>query len=399
MNVKKDFPVFTSQKDLVYLDSAATTQKPQMVIDAIQNIYKNGVANPHRGIYDMAQHATELFEGTRAKVAAFIGATEPEEIVFTSGTTEGINLVAESWARSHLQPGDIIITTEMEHHSNLLPWLRLRDDLGIEIVYLPFDDDYRLDYKNADIAFEKVRLIAMTHASNVLGTVNPIANIVTYFKEKSPGARFLIDAAQSVSHIPINVQDLDVDFLAFSAHKMLGPSGVGVLYVKSGIVDELKPYQRGGQMIRSVSKDDIVWAEPPHKFEAGTQNLEGVAGLGAAIDYLQNIGFEAIAKHNQELVSYGLEQLAEVDMYGPKTAHDRLAIFSFNVSDIHAHDVAEILNRHNVAIRAGHHCAETLMRCMDVNGTARASLHVYNSKEDIDALVRGLNEVKKVMKR
>jgi cysteine desulfurase / selenocysteine lyase len=278
-----------------------------------------------------------------------------------------------------------------------LPWMRLHDEIGIEIVYTSLDSDFRLDFRALDVDFSKVKLVALTHASNVLGTINPISDIVKYFRSKNPAIRVLVDAAQTAGHLPLNVRELDVDFLAFSGHKMFGPSGVGVLYASADVLNEMAPYQLGGQMISSVSKDNVVWAEPPHKFEAGSQNVEGVIGLGAAIDYVQSIGFDQITSHNAELVTYGLEKLTGVTIYGPKTAENRLPIFSFNVEGVHSHDSAEILNRSNIAVRAGHHCAEPLMRCMGVNGTVRASLHIYNNKDDIDALALGLGDIKKVM--
>lgn len=397
MSFAQDFPALTANGELIYLDSAATTQKPQLVIDTVANTYRHGVANPHRGLYDLGVEATEAFEGTRAKVADFIQAETPENIIFTSGTTESINLAAESWARHTLQPGDIIVTSDMEHHSNLLPWLRLRDEIGVEIVYISLDEDFRLAYKQLDVDFANVKLVAISHASNVLGTINPIAEIADYFRAQNSDCAVLVDAAQTAGHIPINVRKLGVDFLAFSAHKMCGPGGVGVLYTSPKVSADMQPYQLGGQMIRSVSRDKVIWADPPHTFEAGSQNLEGVLGLGAAIDYLQSIGFDVMTAHTKELVAYGLEKFKDLELYGPKTAGDRLAIFSFNVNGVHAHDVAEILNRHHIAVRAGHHCAEPLMKCMNTNGTVRASLYIYNDSKDIDALLSGLDDVKKVL--
>lgn len=397
VSFKGRFPALVTNTDMVYLDSASTTQKPQIVIDAVRGLYEDGIANPHRGLYDLSLRLTDQFEGVRAKVAQFIGAHSPNEIVFTSGTTQSINLVAATWGRTNLQAGDIIVLSDMEHHSNLLPWMRLRDEIGVELVYIPLNADFQLEYTSLAIDFSKVKLLALTHASNVLGTVNPISNIAQYFRGKNSEIRVLVDAAQTASHIPLNVDELGADFLAFSSHKMFGPSGIGILYARAELLNKMTPYQLGGQMISSVSKEKVVWAEPPHKFEAGSQNIEGVIGLGAAIDFIQSVGFDQIMQHDRELVQYGLEALRDVDLYGPKTTDDRLAVFSFNVPGVHAHDTAEILNRSHIAARAGHHCAEPLMRCLGTNGTVRASLHIYNEKDDLDALRKSLEEVKKVM--
>lgn len=422
-DVKKDFPIFKNHPELVYLDSSATSQKPQVVIDAVKNFYEKNNSNTHRGIYDLSQKATDLFENTRKKVAAFIGASSEQEIIFTSSTTEAINLAAYGWARKFLKTGDIIVLSEMEHHSNFVPWLRLRDEIGIELIFLPVMDDGRLDYSSSSFwqatlearpesvrdagqvsmtdIFKRVKLIALTHISNVLGTINPIADIVSYFKQNGSDAKLLIDAAQSIPHLPIDVQKLDCDFLAFSSHKMLGPSGVGVLFAKKEILEIMDPLLVGSHMIKKVTKEKATWADLPDKFEPGTRNIEGVIGLGAAIDYLQKIGMKEIAIYEKELTGYAIEMFkkqTKVKLFGPQTFENRIGVFSFVIEDIHPHDVAEILNRDNIAVRSGHHCAQVLMECLEVSGTARASFYIYNTKEDIDKLFEGIELVKKTFK-
>jgi len=402
-NLKQDFPIFKNYPNLVYLDNAATSQKPQIVIDAVSEVYKKYNSNIHRAVYDLSQKATDAFESARQKVASFIGADNSSEIVFTAGATEAMNLVAFGWARKFLKKGDIIITSEMEHHSNIVPWLRLREEIGIKIIFLPITKDYRLDYKNFDKKLApKIKLFAITHASNVLGTINPLDEIIPYFKKLAPKAKILIDAAQSIPHLKIDVKKLDCDFLAFSSHKMLGPSGVGVLYAKKQILEEMDPMNTGGHMIKKVTKELATWADVPDKFEAGTRNIEGAIGLGAAIDYLQKIGMENVEKYEKELTKYTLEKLNKIKdfkLFGPKDAKDRLGVFAFAVGNVHTHDAAEILNRSQVAVRSGHHCAQLLLPYFGgVMGTSRASLYLYNTKEDIDKLVNAIEEVKKTFK-
>lgn len=397
MNAKSDFPIFTNHPDLVYLDSAATSQKPQAVIDAVADFYATSNANIHRGIYDLSQKATEAFEGVRQKTADFIGVADPSEIIFTANATEAINFVAYGWAKKHLKRGDIVVTSVMEHHSNFVPWLRLKEEIGIELVILPIDQEYRMDYQ-IDIDFSRVKLIALTHASNVLGTINPIQDIAKYFKKKGADAKLLVDAAQSLPHLPVDVQTLGADFLAFSSHKMFGPSGVGVLYAKKALLNEMDPMIVGSHMIESVSKDQATWAEAPDKFEPGTRNIEGVIGLGAAIDYLQNLDMAKVEAYEKALTTYALDQFKKhkVKMFGPSSEENRLGVFSFAVGDVHPHDTAEILNRSQVAVRAGHHCAQPLMQALGVTGTTRASIYLYNTKADIDKLMQGINDVKRV---
>jgi len=425
--MKQDFPLFKNYPELVYLDSAATSQKPKAVIDAVSDFYTKHNANIHRGMYDLSQEATDMFEDTRRKVANFINAKDVSEVIFTSGTTESINLAAFGWAKKFLKKGDIVVLSEMEHHSNIIPWLRLKEEIGIELVYLPITKDYRLVYKNissfwqakhvqnrkedagsrqvgtsmTSFDFKKIKLLALTHASNVLGTINPLEEIIPFFKKLNPEIKVLIDAAQSVPHMSIDVQKLGCDFLAFSSHKMLGPSGVGVLYAKRELLESMDPFIYGSIMIKRVTKEKATWADAPDKFEAGTQNIEGVIGLGAAIDFLQSVSFEKIQQNELELTSYALEKFASkknITLFGPKNEEDRLGVFSFLVGNVHSHDISEILNRLHIAVRAGHHCAQPLMKVLGVSGTVRASSYLYNTKEDIDKLFEGIEEVKKVFK-
>lgn len=397
--MKNDFPIFNNNPDLVFLDSAATSQKPQSVIDAVSKFYSTYNANIHRGIYDLSQSATDLFESTRKKVADFIRAKESGEIIFTAGATEAFNFVAFGWAKKFLRKGDIIVLTEMEHHSNIVCWQMLEKEIGVEIVYLPITKDYLLDYKKIEkVSAKKIKLVSLAHASNVLGTVNPLYEIIPYVKNLNSEIKICIDAAQSVPHMPIDVTSLDCDFLAFSSHKMLGPSGVGVLYAKKELLEQMDPVIVGSHMIRTVTKEGATWASLPDKFEPGTRNLEGVIGLGAAIEYLQKVGFDTIQKQEMKLIKYALNMFQsqkEVMLFGPGNAENRLGVFSFAIGDVHAHDVSEVLNRSHIAVRAGHHCAMPLMMCLGVSATVRASLYVYNTKEDIDRLEKGLVEVKK----
>lgn len=400
-NVKQDFPIFQNHPKLVYLDSSATSQKPQPVIDAVTKFYEFSNSNIHRGIYDLSQQATDMFENLRKKVADFIGASSEKEVIFTSSTTESINVVAEGFAKKFLKPGDIIVLSEMEHHSNIVPWMNLKNKIGIEVIFLPITSEGRLDYKKFSGDFSKVKLIALTHVSNVLGTINPIAEIVEYFKQNGSDAKVFIDAAQSIPHLAIDVKKLYCDFLAFSSHKMLGPSGVGVLFSKKELLEFMDPLFVGSHMIKKVTKDSVSYADIPEKFESGTRNIEGVIGLGAAIDYLQSIGMEEIEKYEKGLTEYALEMFAQqnaVTLFGPKTAENRIGVFSFAIGNVHPHDTAEILNRSHIAVRSGHHCAQPLMQCLGVSGTTRASLYIYNSKQDIDMLMQGIDLVNKTFK-
>jgi len=403
--MKQDFPLFKNNPDLVYLDSSATSQKPQVVIDAVSNFYTNSNSNIHRGIYDLSQKATDKFEEVRKKVASFINAKDASEIIFTAGATESLNVVAFGWGRKFLKKGDIVVLSVMEHHANIIPWIQLKKELGIKLFYLPLTKDYRLNYK--EIALlplakkKRIKLVTLTNASNVLGTVNPLDEIIPYFKKLNPEMKICVDGAQSMPHLPTNVSELDCDFLSFSAHKMLGPSGVGVLYAKKELLESMDPFIFGGGMIKKVTKEEATWADIPEKFEAGTPNIAGVIGFATALDYLQKIGLENIQKHEQELTNYALEQFAKqkkVTLYGPKDSNNRLGVFSFLVDGVHPHDIAEILNRSHIAVRTGHHCTQPLMQTLGVVGTARASIYLYNTKEDINKLMEGIEEVKKTFR-
>jgi cysteine desulfurase / selenocysteine lyase len=401
---KKDFPIFITRPKLIYLDSAATTQKPKIVIDAVQNFYTKYNSNVHRGVYDLSFEATEIYEGARQKIADFINAKDSSEVLFTGNTTESINLVAYGYARQNLKTGDIVVLSEMEHHSNIVPWIRLKDEIGIKLFYLPIDKDFRLNYKalfSSKLNLKKVKIISLTHASNVLGTINTIAEIITAFKKKCVNAKFVVDAAQSVAHVKVDVQKIGCDFLAFSAHKMYGPSGVGILWVKKDLLDVLSPIFSGGGMIETVTKDKATFADAPEKFEAGTGRMEAVAGFGAAVDYINSIGFKTIAKLDQELTEYGIKmfkKMKNVQLYGSLNAKDRLPIFAFNITNIHPHDVSEIFNRKQICVRAGHHCAQVLLSTLKTSSTLRASLSIYNSTSDIDQLIKGIEEAKKIFK-
>jgi cysteine desulfurase/selenocysteine lyase len=406
-NYTSHFPFFKNNPNIVYLDSAATTQKPRAVIDAVKNFYERDNANIHRGMYDLSQKATEQFEQVRGKVAMFIGASSAKEIVFTQNTTESINLVAEGWARNLMQRGDIVVLSEMEHNANVVPWMRLRDEIGIALFFLPIDADFRLVYYHNGSFFpdallkkkEKIKFIALAHASNVLGTVNPITEIVSFCRNTVPNAKILLDVAQSIPHRKIDVKTLGVDFVAFSSHKLFGPTGVGVLWGKSELLQTMKPLLVGSIMVKKVTKEQVIYADIPQIFEAGTRNIEGVIGLGAAIDFVQYVGMKNIETYEKELTKYALQELQLIEgvmLFGPKTIEDRIGVFSFTVGKVHPHDVSEILNRSGIAVRSGHHCAHILMQRLGVAGTTRVSLSLYNTKEDIDALVGVIKEVKRL---
>lgn len=396
-SVRQDFPILHQvvhgDVPLVYLDSAATSQKPTKVITAIEEYYRSYNANVHRAIHVLGERATEAYEGARAKVARFIGAPSPEQIVFTKNATEAINLVAYAWARRHLKEGDVVVTTPMEHHSNIVPWQLLAQANGVKLKFVEMTEDGRLVEESWRelIEQERPRLVAVTQCSNVLGTINPVADIVRH--AHAHGARVLVDGAQSTPHMAVNVEELGVDFFAFSAHKMCGPTGVGVLYGARDALEEMDPFLGGGDMIRSVSLERSEWNVIPYRFEAGTPNIAGVVGLGAAIDYLESIGMDAIEAHERELAQYALQRLAEVDVdvYGPK---ERAGLVSFNLRGVHSHDLSTFLDRHGIAIRAGHHCCQPLMHWLDVPATARASFYLYTTKDDIDRLVDGLAKAK-----
>jgi len=401
--LRNDFPIFKKKingKELVYLDNASTTQKPYSVIDSITDFYTNYNSNIHRAVYQLAEEATALYEQSREKIANFIN-VRPEEIIFTRNTTESINLIAHSWARTNLKKDDGIAITELEHHSNIVPWQILSQEIGTRLEYVGIDEDgfLDLDHLNDLITSKNVKLVSLSHMSNVLGTIVPIEKIIkTAHENEIP---VLVDGAQSVPHMPVNVKNMDCDFLVFSAHKMLGPTGVGVLYAKKEFLEKMRPFMGGGDMIKEVFKFHTNYNEVPYKFEAGTPNIADVVGFGAAIDYLEKIGMANIRKHEIELTKYALESLLSMNyltIYGPKDPNYRGGVVSFNIADIHPHDLATIMNDHGIAIRSGHHCAQVLMQRLDVPATSRASFYIYNTKEEIDKFVNAIKEAGRIFK-
>jgi cysteine desulfurase/selenocysteine lyase len=399
--IRADFPVLDVEVKpgvpLVYLDSGATSQKPVQVIERMNQYYRAENANIHRGVHKLAEQATEDYEGARAKVAKFINAAKSKEIVFTRNATESVNLVAQTWGRANLQAGDVVVLTEMEHHANLVPWQMLAAERGIRLEFIPVTEAGVLDMSALPGLMElKPKLVSFTAMSNVLGTITPIAEIVQ--AAHAAGALAMVDGAQSVPHLPTDVQALDIDFLVFSSHKMLGPTGIGVLYGKEAILEGMPPFMGGGDMIKRVKLREFTTAGVPHKFEAGTPAIAEVIGLGAAVDYLNAIGMEAIAAHDRELTAYALERLEEVPgiwIFGPGIEH-KSSNASFTLQGAHPHDVAEILNRHGVATRAGHHCAMPVHEKFGVPATTRASFYLYNTTAEIDKLVEALYSVKEI---
>jgi cysteine desulfurase / selenocysteine lyase len=388
-DVREDFPILDRTvhgKPLAYLDNAATSQKPRAVLDAVRVYYEHGNANVHRALHALGEEATAAFEQDRAKVQRFLNARSKREIVFTRGTTEAINLVASSWGDAALKKGDVILLTDMEHHSNLVPWQLLCERKGCTLAFIPLTAAGELDLETAEKQWtDRIRLVALTHVSNVLGTVNDVKAVTEMAHAR--GALVLVDGAQSVPHFRVDVADIDCDFLAFSGHKMCAPMGIGVLYGREQILEKMPPWMGGGEMISAVHREKSTWNELPYKFEAGTPNVEGAIGLGAAIDYLHGLQFPAIEAWEAELARYALERLQEIPqltIYGK--AERRGAVISFNLGSIHAHDVAQYLDKEGIAVRAGHHCAQPLMRLLDVPGTARASFSFYNTFSEIDRL-------------
>lgn len=399
-SVRADFPILQRQigkRPLVYLDNAATSQKPKLVIDAINHYYSHYNSNVHRGLHKLSEEATEAYEGAREKLRAFINAALVEEVIFTRGTTEGINLVAQTYGRQNVQRDDVIVIGHAEHHSNIVPWQMLCREVGAHLKVVPVGEDgaFDLDTFKQYLAEGKVKLVSIGHTSNAMGTVNPVREVTALAHEV--GAVVLIDGAQATPHGPVDVQDLDADFFAFSGHKMYGPTGIGVLYGKRDLLDAMNPWMGGGDMIKSVSFDETVFNELPNKFEAGTPNIAGAIGLGAAVDYLNTLDWEGVRQHEAELIAYGNAQLAKVEglrMLG--TTPDKVTVFSFVLDYAHPHDVGTLLSQMGLAVRTGHHCAQPLMARFDVPATVRASLAFYNTKEEIDLLVEGLHKVRKV---
>lgn len=402
-NIKKDFPIFDRRingRSLVYLDSASTSQKPYIVLEALEKYYKQNNANIHRGIHTLSEEATAAYELVREHVASFINAKESAEIIFTRNTTEAINLVAYSWGEQNVKPGDEIVVSSLEHHSNLVPWQELCRRKKAFLRVIPLEKDGILDLDALpSLITKKTKLVAITQMSNVLGTIVPLEKIVV--AAHSVGAKILIDGAQGVAHIGIDIQKLDCDFLVFSAHKMLGPTGVGVLYGKRAILEAMPPFLFGGDMVKEVHQFEANWNDLPWKFEAGTPNIADVIAFGAALNYIEKIGFAQILKHDQELQAYARKKLAllpEIQVYGHANPADSGGILSFNIPGVHPHDVAAILNEEGIAIRAGHHCAQPLMKLLNVTAVARLSFYLYNDKVDIDRTYEGLQKVYKIFK-
>lgn len=399
MNVKELrqlFPILDQQvngKPLVYLDSAATSQKPLSVIEAIDNYYRQYNSNVHRGVHTLGTKATDAYEGAREKVRRFIGAASTEEIIFTRGTTTAINLVAASYGRANVREGDEIVITYMEHHSNIIPWQQVAKQTGATLKYIPLQPDGTIRLEDVEqTVTPNTKIVAIMYVSNVLGTINPVKEIAQIAHKN--GAVVVVDGAQSTPHMKVNVQELDCDFYAFSGHKMCGPTGIGVLYGKKRLLEQMEPVEFGGEMIDFVGLYESTWKELPWKFEGGTPIIAGAIGLGAAIDFLEQVGLDHIAEHEHRLAQYALEQLATIDgltIYGPK---ERAGLVTFNIDGVHPHDVATVLDAEGIAVRAGHHCAQPLMKWLNVTATARASFYLYNTEEEVDALVSALKKTK-----
>lgn len=402
--IKKDFPIFKYQPDLVYLDSAATSLKPKVVLEKIEEYYQRYCANVFRGIYKISERATEEYEKTRDKVANFIGARETKEIIFTRNTTESINLLAYTLGQKVISKGDEILVSIMEHHSNFVPWQQLAKNKGAQFKILDIDQEGRLKiWELENLISKRTKILALTFVSNVLGTINPIKKIIKMAKELNPKLITIVDAAQAVGHFPINVQDLGCDFLVFSSHKILGPTGVGVLWGKREILENLPPFNFGGEMVEKVTIKKTIFKELPHRFEAGTPNVADVIGFQAALDYLSKIGFKEIKEHDNNLTSFGLQLLKEkfqnkIKVLGPENPKDKIGIISFNLLKAHPHDVSQILDRDQICIRAGHHCALPLHQRLKLTASCRASFYIYNQREDIEKLVLGLEKIVKFLK-
>ena len=401
VRIQRDFPILSQEvngRRLVYLDNAATTQKPRQVIDALVNYYETSNANIHRGIHTLAVRATEQYEGVRAKVAAHIGAGNPADIVFTRNTTESINLVARAWGDANIGDGDEIVLSLMEHHSNIVPWQMLAKRAGANLRYAGVNDDGTLDLDSLrSLVTPRTKLVSIVHMSNVLGTINPVAEIAEI--AHAAGALLLVDGAQSAPHLPLNVTEMGCDWFAFSAHKMLGPTGVGVLWAKPGLLQEMAPFLGGGEMISVVKPEASTWADVPHKFEAGTPNIADVIAFGAALDYLRDLGMDTIREHEKAITAHAIEQLERlpgVHIHGPHDVELRGGAVSFTVDGVHPHDVSTVVDSHGVAIRAGHHCAQLLMRRLNVPATNRASFYIYNDERDVEVLIEALRHAIKV---
>ena len=392
-NMKKDFPLLENE-NITYLDSGATTQKPIQVIKAVEEFYQKYNANPHRGAYSLSVEATEQYENTRTKIAKFINAKHREEIIFSKNATESLNLIAYSYGLDNLKKDDEVIISIMEHHSNLVPWQKMTKQTGSKLNYMYINENYEITDEEIESKItDKTKIVGITHVSNVLGTINNVKKIIKYAHKK--GAVVIVDASQSIPHMKIDVQDLDADFLVFSGHKMLAPLGIGVLYGKREILNKMTPFLMGGDMIEYVYEQETTFAPLPNKFEAGTQNVEGVIGLGAAIDYIENLGYDKIQEIEHEVISYARQELSKLDyltLYTTPNEENHSSVISFNIKGVHPHDVASILDSEGVCVRSGNHCAQPLMRFLGIDSTCRASFYIYNTKDDVDKLVKALDK-------
>ena len=400
MDYKKDFPIFNN-RNITYLDSGATTQKPQYVIDAIDEFYEHNNANPHRGAYSLSIDATNVYEGTREKIAKFINARKANEIIFSKNASESLNLIAYSYGLDNLKKDDEVVLSIMEHHSNLVPWQYVTKKTGASLKYMYINDEFELSKEEVESKItDKTKIVGITHVSNVLGTINNVKEIIKYAHKK--GAVVIVDASQSIPHMKIDVQDLDADFVVFSGHKMFAPLGIGVLYGKEKLLNNMNPFLMGGDMIEYVYEQDTTFAPLPNKFEAGTQNVEGVVGLGAAIDYINKVGYDNIEKIEKEVVSYARQELSKLDyldLYMSPNEKNHSSVISFNIKGVHPHDVASMLDFKGVCVRSGNHCAQPLLRYMGIDSTCRASFYFYNTKEDVDMLIKGLDKAYNMFKK
>ena len=398
-NIKKDFPLLENE-NITYLDSGATTQKPIQVIKAVEEFYQKYNANPHRGAYSLSVEATEQYENTRTKIARFINAKHREEIIFSKNATESLNLIAYSYGLDNLKKDDEVVISIMEHHSNLVPWQKMTKQTGSKLNYMYINENYEITDEEIESKItDKTKIVGITHVSNVLGTINNVKKIIKYAHKK--GAVVIVDASQSIPHMKIDVQDLDADFLVFSGHKMLAPLGIGVLYGKREILNKMTPFLMGGDMIEYVYEQETTFAPLPNKFEAGTQNVEGVIGLGAAIDYIENLGYNKIQEIEHEVISYARQELSKLDyltLYTTPNEENHSSVISFNINGVHPHDVASILDSEGVCVRSGNHCAQPLMRFLGIDSTCRASSYIYNTKDDVDKLVKALDKAYNIFK-
>jgi cysteine desulfurase/selenocysteine lyase len=401
IEIRREFPTLdqlVNGKPLIYLDNAATSQKPRAVIAALKTYYEKDNANVHRGIHELSRRATVAYEDAREKVAAWVGAAEPAEIVWTSGTTEAINLISTAWGLDNVGEGDEILISVLEHHSNIIPWQLLAMRTGATLKYIEIDDQGRWILDDIDsLITARTKVVAISHVSNALGTVNPVKEIASAAHDV--GALVMVDGAQGAVHTKVDVQDLGVDCYAFSGHKMCGPTGIGALWARKDLLESMGPYQGGGEMIHFVDRQESTWAEVPHKFEAGTPNIAGAIGMGAAVDFLAGVGMDAIEEHERDIMEYALQQVGSIDgirIYGPESLDEHSAVVSFTLGDAHPHDISTILDSEGIAVRAGHHCAQLVMKHYGIAATARASIYLYNTRDDIDALVEGLGKVREI---